>query len=470
MEAMRRLRLLWFVLVIAAVSLPLTLLAGRSEGSESMEITRVDADPAEQFATSKGMRFYPGQPLILRVLLSNSTPSLSIGANSRIKVLDDAGRVLGEWVPPVRADAAVDGVALSSVSGKLRGKRFVLAPEREGLLRWNKRDYRGEFALSLGANDRLVLLNHVELEDYLRGVVPAEMPPLWPTEAVKAQAVAARTYAVQRALQNHDAPFDLYASTADQLYQGTGREHPASDAAIAETRGKVITYQGEPIIAYYHSASGGRTRAGKLPYLASVESPEESSHDSWQVELSLEELASALRKGGQDLGQIQMVSVSQDEGGLAIAALQVRGSAGTSELTPARLRSLIGVSVVKSPSFTVDIEGGLALSREFREIHHWMRVDAVSAYREKEVKVRRCTVTSGKLTRPMYHTYYAVGVEQQPERIILHGGGYGHGVGMSQWGAKWMAENGATWEEIVKHYYSGVEITDISQLGTWGKL
>jgi len=315
-----------------------------------------------------------------------------------------------------------------------------------------------------------MLLNLVEMEEYLRGVVPAEMPPLWRAEAVKAQAVAARTYAVQRALQNRDAPFDLYSTTADQLYSGASKEHPASDAAIAATRGKIITYQGEPIIAYYHSASGGRTRTGKLPYLVSVESPEESSHDSWRVELSLQELAEALRQGGENLGELLEVSVSRSDEGMGASTLVVRGSGGKAQVSPSRLRSLIGFSVVKRPSFAVEVQGGMGLSAEFREIRDWMRVHAVSAYEEKELKVRRSTVTSGKLTQSMYRTYYALGVELRPDRIVLTGGGYGHGVGMSQWGAKWMAEHGSTWEEIVKHYYTGVEIRDISQLGAWGKL
>jgi len=410
------------------------------------------------------------QPLILRVLLSDSLPLVNVSSSGRVQVLDGEEKPLGEWVSPVSVEARLGGLHLKSLSGDLQGACFILVPEKGAYLSCEDKKCRGRFRVDLSSKGAVLLLNLVELEDYLRGVVPAEMPPLWAAESVKAQAVAARTYAVQRARQNHDAPFDLYATTADQLYLGAGKEHPASDAAISATCGKIVTYAGEPIVAYYHSASGGRTRAGKLPYLMSVESPEESTHDSWRVELSLEELASALRKGGQDMGQLRVVSVSQDEGALGIAALQVRGSAGTAELTPARLRSLIGLDVIKSPSFSVETEGGWGLSREFREIHHWMRVDAVSAYGEKEVKVRYCTVTSGKLTRPMYYTYYAAGVEQRPEKVILLGGGYGHGVGMSQWGAKWMAEHGSTWEEIVKHYYTGVEIADITQIGVMGRL
>lgn len=410
------------------------------------------------------------QPLVLRVLLSDSLLSASIGATSRVSICDTDGKLQGEWAAPITMRATLEGVALSSVSGTLRGKCFVLAPEDGGRLSLQGRKYHGRFQVSLSSKASMLILNLVELEDYLRGVVPAEMPPLWPAEAVRAQAVAARTYAVQRALQNRDAPFDLYATTADQLYLGADKEHAASDAAITATQGKVITYQGQPIIAYYHAASGGHTRNGTLPYLVGVESPEESGHDSWRVELTLQELAHALRKTGEDLGELRGVSVSQNDLDTGTSALDIRGTAGSTQISPSRLRSLIGVDVVKSPSFTVEIQGGMGLSREFREIHHWMRVDAVSAYREKEVKVRYCTVTSGKLTRPMYYTYYALGVEQLPDRIVLTGGGYGHGVGMSQWGAKRMAEHGATWEEILKHYYSGVQIMDISELGTWDRL
>ena len=175
-------------------------------------------------------------PRTIRVLLSSGQRELSIGAEAPIAVLAPDGSRLGEAKPPLK---------LTISGGEVRAAGFksaslILQPAK-GFLSFGGNRYRGGFRTQCGSDGGLLLINLVDIEDYLRGVVPAEMPALWHPEAVKAQAVAARTYVLQRARANAARAYDVVGTVGDQVYGGVGREHPAADAAIKAThRRKVI--------------------------------------------------------------------------------------------------------------------------------------------------------------------------------------------------------------------------------------
>src|SRR5215216_2269006 len=130
-----------------------------------------------------------------------------------------------------------------------------------------------------GAFSGVDAVNHVALDQYLQGVVPDESPPSWPLEALKAQAVAARTYAV--ATMKPGASFDLYPDTRSQVYGGVAAEEPSTNQAVAETRGEVVTFEGRPVVTFFFSTSGGRTEDVEntplgnqpQPWLKSVDDP-----------------------------------------------------------------------------------------------------------------------------------------------------------------------------------------------------
>jgi len=404
-----------------------------------------------------------GKPLFLRVLLSAHLPRLAIGCDTAITVSKPGSSTFGKLIPPVTVAVGAARITVSDVSGSFTGAELKLAPQQGGLLRFRNVGYRGIMHLRVSSQGGVLLLNVVELEDYLRGVVPAEVPALWPPEAVKAQAVAARTYAVQRASARKNSPYDVTNDVSDQVYPGVAREHPASDAAIAATAGMVITHNGEPIIAYFHACSGGHTRDGPQPYLVGVESPENSPYDAWKLEYTLGELGGILDKGGFAVGSlrdVQTVPAPEVRDGFRVV---FAGSRARVELTPSQTRSLLGVDTLRSPRFRVELVGGEA--EGLSELQHWMRTKLVSAEEETEVKVRGCVVTNGRKARRLTGTHYVLVRVQQVEKVRFAGGGYGHGLGMSQYGAKYMAEHGADWREIIHHYYSDVEISDLSEIG-----
>ena len=177
--------------------------------------------------------------------------------------------------------------------------------------------YRGALrsAAPSSSTSRRDTVNVVLLDDYVKGVIPAEMPALWHKYAVRAQAVAARTYAVY----DRDAHFDRYYQICDttscQVYRGTTAEHPASSDAAEFTAGQIRTYRGEPAFTQFSASSGGWTSSGSAPYLVSKQDPYDdwsgnSNHD-WSVQLS----ARRIRDAYPAIGRLLRVRVTKREGG-----------------------------------------------------------------------------------------------------------------------------------------------------------
>jgi stage II sporulation protein D len=208
--------------------------------------------------------------------------------------------------------------------------------------------YRGVLEFKPGTFSGLTVTNVVALDDYLKGVVPAESPASWPAEALRAQAIAARTYAITTA---KSADFDHYADTRSQVYKGVGIEHPSTNAAVADTRGQVVTYQGKPVVTYFFSTSGGRTESVEntslgrepQPWLVSVkdEFDSVSPRHRWTAKLSL---ASAKRKLGSLVkGSFKGIRVTKRGVSPRIVSAEVVGSRGKTTTDGATLRARLGL-------------------------------------------------------------------------------------------------------------------------------
>jgi stage II sporulation protein D len=216
--------------------------------------------------------YYPGTRLAraanvdVRVLLAEGARRLTIASAAPFRVVAEGrARVLraGRYAvpsrrlrPPLRVEPGAEPLSL------------------------NGRAFRGAIAIS-GAPSSMIAVNSVRLERYLRGVVPSEMPFRWHQEALEAQAVAARSYALSQLKPTQS--FDLYADTRDQMYGGVDAERPSSNLAVGATSGQILTWEGRPAVTYYSSTSGGRTAAGAYPYLPSVSDPYDaiSPHHRW---------------------------------------------------------------------------------------------------------------------------------------------------------------------------------------------
>src|SRR3954447_6434993 len=209
--------------------------------------------------------------------------------------------------------------------------------------------YRGVLEFTPGVFSGLTVIDSVALDDYVQGVVPAESPASWPLEALKAQAIAARTYAVTT---SRGADFDQYADTRSQVYRGVSVETAASNEAVAETRGQVVTYQGQPVTTYFFSTSGGRTEdvensfagATPQPWLKSVEDPYDSvsPRHRWRpATMSLSRAGRMLR--GLVRGSFRGIRVTRRGVSPRIVSAQVLGTRGATTVSGATLRAKLGL-------------------------------------------------------------------------------------------------------------------------------
>ncbi len=236
---------------------------------------------------------------------------------SAVEVSSSAGEPVGRFTQPVRAKAAdvplqLLGTAMNGISSG---------------------SYRGKMELRAGSTGGVTAINVVETEDYLRGVVPNEMPPSWPAAAVKAQAAVARGYALSTEL---GGVFDHYPDSRSQVYRGVGSEHSATDHAVASTAGRVLLHEGEIAQTFFFSTSGGRTEnvensfyGRSVPYLRSVEDPydDTSPLHRWTRTFSQAEMESRL--AGYFDGDFEGVEVLERGESPRIVSARVRGSGGS---------------------------------------------------------------------------------------------------------------------------------------------
>jgi len=254
--------------------------------------------------------------------------------------------------------------------------------------------------------EEILVVAHVPLEAYVEGTVGREMPTSWSADALRAQAVVSRTYALYAVRRPTDPDYDLEATVMSQLFGGDAAVVPSVRSAVAATRGEYLAHHGAPILAVFHSASGGRTAGSEevwgrsLPYLQSqvVRDEDEAPSTYWRASLSRPTLRRLLVERGVDVGAQPEVEVLSRWPSGRVKQVRVRGSEGTVEFAGQLLRDAVGLNILKSTLFEV---------------------------------------------------------RGDPAEIVFVGSGHGHGVGMSQWGARSMARRGADHREILATFYPG---------------
>jgi stage II sporulation protein D len=336
----------------------------------------------------------------------------------------------------------------------------------DGLLTYNGRIFRGTFDLTRDDEGDIILVNEVETSKYLASVVGSEEPTTWLPEALAAQAIAARTYLV-RHLQRHDN-YDIEGDVRDQEYAGLTGEADSTIRAVERTAGLVATYRGAPIEALYSANAGGYTEdsenvfANALPYLRAVPSPGDEEayrsswgHTSWQwtQEYTAPQLRSYLGVRGIDVGEPQRIDPMRLTGTGRVLSAKIVGSSGSRDIGKDASRYYFGL---RSTLFTVDTHP------EETEYVEASNVERVSQLELLGASIERTFTVSLKDPDRTIHTLRVLGWQYRvPARFVFTGKGYGHGVGMSQWGAQGMALGGKSAEQILKHYYLGIEITNL---------
>lgn len=386
----------------------------------------------------------PGVEPVVRVGIKLDTAALYISANGASTIVDRAGSIIARPAANRRwtftADSTMritatsdDGETITTDAGPL-----VWRVPNDGLARIGERTYRGDVIIRNAGPARLSAINVLEMEEYLLGVVPYEIGrlPANLIEATKAQALAARTYAVANMGSKNALGFDFYATVADQVYNGTLGEDSVVSRAVRETAGEIIAHNGRPIIAYYSSTCGDHTADADeswpwrppQPYLVAKRDVDpngeayckSSNRFRWNVSWP-----------GDSLRLILQTTMRER---LANPAL--------------RIQKVNDVRILDTSK-----SGRVTLGITLDGVEHHVRADSI-----------RWTLRptpSGSLNSSKLMEVHATKKDGEVTRLEVRGGGWGHGVGMCQVGAIGRARAGHNYRDILRSYYTGVEISKL---------
>lgn len=436
------------------------------------------------------------EPIFLRVGLTEKAEQVTIAVDEDQLLISSNENPTAVLSDLLKCEIKItpEGLLLNEELQQATSFKFAT---RRGLLRFKNSLYRGEMHVFLNSDGLLTVVNYLAVEDYLRGVVPAEMPASWNEEALKAQALAARTYTYSTLRRHQSSGYDLCATTHCHVYGGVKVENPNTDRVIAETYGQVITYNQKLISAVYHSTSGGLTEnisrvwGGTVPYLQSVSDWDQlSPRYLWSKEFSLSELQEKVTAQYPEIGNIMRVEQQLAMNETDPDYYLLVGDLSRIRITAEKFRFLLGlysskmnivtlygadlsvclewtgdavpiVNVLFEPETTNESESKEMSISENADISETAVIEEVAEVTEiAEVEEVEKIVEHPR--KDWDDAAVLAWVEQESlQKLICIGGGWGHRVGMSQWGARGMADNGFTAEQIIMHYYQDVDITDV---------
>lgn len=342
-----------------------------------------------------------------------TVPSATIATTASYKVLDKDGRPLftGLKMAPTQVKATANGIQL----GSQNFSEVPLTILTDNVINVNGKPYRRAAKLWKEGNN-LLIVNEIAMEDYLKGVLPKEASASWPMEALKTQAIASRTYALFQTISKKDQKFSMSKDVLSQVYGGKESEHELTNQAVESTRGQVVTHGGKLFPAYFHSTCGGKTTHAE--YAWDVEPNKalngtdcnfcwSSKHYRWNATFTSAEILKRLKIKGVKMGEIRDIQIGEmDKSG--------------------RARSFIVVHDQGQIKFH---------SNDFRI---WMD--------------------------PMkFKSTLIISIDKTKNGFAFRGKGWGHGVGVCQFGMRQLAKLGYTSKQILEYYYPGAEVMKIQE-------
>lgn len=342
-----------------------------------------------------------------------STRELLIASDEPYRVTDAQGRQLfaGNKFAPTKIRASANGIQIGPQSFS---RPPLTLESRGGAFKVKGNSYRHALKIWREQNGTISVVNVVGIEDYLKGVLPREMTATWGFEALKAQAVASRTYALFKAIEKKAERSVLSQDVLSQVYGGKSAENPATSRAVEATAGEILTHHGKIFPAYFHSTCGGRTtradyqwRVEEHPVLQGVvcDFCRESKHYRWSASFKTEEIRQRLRKAGVPVKSIQRIVLAEPD------------ASGR-------------------PRMIVVEDGQQKFRLNSNDFRLWV----------DPMKLKSILISS---------------VDWEGDSIRFRGKGWGHGVGLCQYGAKKLAELGYTYRQILDHYYPDAELTTL---------
>ena len=328
---------------------------------------------------------------------------------------------------------------------------------------------------------KLNVINVIELEHYVRGVVANEMGYTYPLEALKAQAIAARSYGFMSINKHKNYGFDLCTTQDCQVYRGYVSEHDSTDQACAETEGLVLTYDGKIVETYYYAYSGGATLNSEDVWMNALgycrgKVDEYYSDYRWAVHYTMDELTQEMVNRGKNIGDVQSVQITKRHSTGAVAEVTFVGTKGSATVTKSMILSALGLKsfmfAINDEQFVWNKDGMATVTDASVSVIGASEQDdgvksvsvigadgGVSTVSASDLRISNGTMVS------MPQGTVSPGWTDSPvssDVVYIAGSGWGHGVGMPQTSARNMADLGFNCEQILKYYYEGTEIGNIA--------
>lgn len=332
----------------------------------------------------------------------------------------------------------------------------------------NNKNYRGSLQFKINQSDRINVINHINLEEYLYGVLPREMPTSWHVEALKAQAVTARSFAIANKGKYSNLGFDLCNTTASQVYGGYDIETPEGNTAVDLTRGEVLIYNGNVVSAFYHSNSGGFTEnseniwSAELQYVRGVEDPYSlnQNHSNWTETFTREEVNKILRDNNIFIGEVIDMEIVEKSPNNRVNEMKIIGTEGEKTLYKEESRFLFGL---RSNMFDISSSNQYSENKIYfiNESNNKVELEGEYLVQTADSKI---ISNSREINIVNKNNFYKIENRHNyalEDVFVFNGHGFGHGVGMSQHGAKVMAESGYNHTAILNFYFTDIEVANI---------
>lgn len=348
---------------------------------------------------------YAGESKPVRVLIVPRAESLSLKVDGPYQIEDSGAKEIIAHGSALKTAVVTyrNGIVIGKVLS--RGSRVFIHSDDSGVITINNRKFRGNVEIIEKDASYLQVVNYIELEDYIKGILYHEVSHYWPIEALKAQAVACRTFALSQMRENAAKDYDVTSDIYSQVYGGKASERYRTNKAVRETKSEILTFAGEVFPAYYHATCGGYTEDASLLWNINI-APlkgvpcgfcKGSPHFNWHLVLSQEKIAEALSKiGYSSIGKIKNIAILGKDLSGRNKNLKIITDKKDFEISAKDFRNAVGPNVLRSAKFDVELVDGDA---------------------------------------------------------VFTGFGWGHGVGMCQWGAYFMAKQGYDYKQILQYYY-----------------
>lgn len=359
---------------------------------------------------------YSAQDVTVRACVAKGEDKvlLSIKGSYRIKainsdlVLEKGSHVREEYVTPTNS-----GLKLGNKEFKIYGVRII--PKKDAVIHIDKKRFRGIIDIIRTGDLKLMVVNHLDLEKYLYGVMHHEVPHYWPMEALKAQAITARTFALYRKGIMRDRDYDVTSDIYSQVYGGRSGERWRTTRAVKSTEGKILAYKGKVLPAYYHSICGGHTEDAEKVFginLAPLRGREchfcrGAKRMRWKAKFSYKQIEERLNKYGIKVKGMNFIAEGKRDKSGRLETIKIKDAEGEKEIPGYKFRLALDPNLIKSTNFDV------------------------------------------KITK---------------KGIIFNGSGWGHGVGMCQWGAFGMARRRHNYKKILEYYYPEAKVENYAKV------